>query len=241
MTQYKFDTTVQLLKYQVLREVAYHAWEGDLLTHIMDIPKDIIPYDEPTSEFDAYKERAILSERVKLAIGGDDSHPNIVQALDIACNKCPTGGYTITDFCRGCLAHHCQAVCPRDAIVLDAHHHAKIDKTKCINCGKCATVCPFTAIIDQKRPCQQACKTGAISMNEDMSVRIDYSKCVSCGACVYQCPFGAVSDQVLHPQGNLPPEGQGKGLCHRRPQYRSSVYLCQARASQYGNEATRLL
>lgn len=195
MTQYKFDTTVQLLKYQVLREVAYHAWEGDLLTHIMDIPKDIIPYDEPTSEFDAYKERAILSERVKLAIGGDDSHPNIVQALDIACNKCPTGGYTITDFCRGCLAHHCQAVCPRDAIVLDSHHHAKIDKTKCINCGKCATVCPFTAIIDQKRPCQQACKTGAISMNEDMSVRIDYSKCVSCGACVYQCPFGAVSDK----------------------------------------------
>lgn len=70
MTQYKFDTTVQLLKYQVLREVAYHAWEGDLLTHIMDIPKDIIPYDEPTSEFDAYKERAILSERVKLAIAG---------------------------------------------------------------------------------------------------------------------------------------------------------------------------
>lgn len=195
MTQYKFDTSVQLLKYQVLQQVAYHAWEGDLLTHLMDIPKAIIPVDAPTSEFDAYKERAILSERVKLAIGGDPSQEHIIQALDIACNKCPSGGYTVTDFCRGCLAHHCQTVCPRDAITLDAHHHAHIDSSKCVHCGMCSKVCPFSAIIDQKRPCQQACKTGAISMNEDKSVRIDYSKCASCGACVYQCPFGAVSDK----------------------------------------------
>lgn len=195
MIKYKFDTTVQHIKYQVLREVARHAWEDDLLAHLLDIPKDVVPIDEPNSEFDAYKELAVLSERVKLAIGGDGSNPNIIQALDVACNKCPTGGYTVTDFCRGCLAHHCHAVCPRDAITLDEHHHAHIDKSKCINCGKCASVCPFTAIINQKRPCQQSCQTGAISMNPDMSVRIDYSKCVACGACVYRCPFGAVSDR----------------------------------------------
>lgn len=195
MNKYKFDTSVQLLKYQVLREVARHAWEGDLLTHIMDIPRDIIPYETSASEFDDYKERAILSERVKLAIGGDEAQENVIQAIDIGCNKCPTGGFIVTDFCRGCLAHHCQDVCPRNAIKLDNHHHAHIDKSVCINCGKCAEVCLFGAIIDQKRPCQKACKTGAISMNPDMSVRIDYTKCVSCGACVYQCPFGAVSDK----------------------------------------------
>ncbi len=195
MIKYKFDTTVQHLKYQVLREVARHAWEGDLLAHLMDIPKEIVPIDEPVSEFDAFKELAILSERVKLAIGGDGTNPNVIQALDVACNKCPTGGYTVTEFCRGCLAHHCHAVCPRDAITLDEHHRAHIDKSKCINCGKCSAACPFTAIINQKRPCQQACKTDAISMNEDMSVRIDYSKCIACGACVYRCPFGAVSDR----------------------------------------------
>lgn len=104
MIKYKFDTTVQHIKYQVLREVARHAWEDDLLAHLLDIPKDVVPIDEPNSEFDAYKELAVLSERVKLAIGGDGSNPNIIQALDVACNKCPTGGYTVTDFCRGCLA-----------------------------------------------------------------------------------------------------------------------------------------
>ena len=42
MIEYKFDTTVQHLKYQVLREVARHAWDGDLLAHLMDIPKEIV-------------------------------------------------------------------------------------------------------------------------------------------------------------------------------------------------------
>lgn len=67
MIKYKFDTTVQHIKYQVLREVARHAWEDDLLAHLLDIPKDVVPIDEPNSEFDAYKELAVLSERVKLA------------------------------------------------------------------------------------------------------------------------------------------------------------------------------
>ena len=46
-----------------------------------------------------YKERAILGERVKLAAGGDRNNPNIIEALDIACDDCPTSGYTITDNC----------------------------------------------------------------------------------------------------------------------------------------------
>lgn len=36
----KFDTKVQLLKYKVLREVARHAWKGDLAESIPDIPKE---------------------------------------------------------------------------------------------------------------------------------------------------------------------------------------------------------
>ena len=39
----KFDTTVQYLKYKVLKEVARQAWDGTLLENIMDIPKTIVP------------------------------------------------------------------------------------------------------------------------------------------------------------------------------------------------------
>ena len=44
----KFDTKVQYLKYKVLREVAKQAWNGTLLENLMDIPKIIVPGNEPT-------------------------------------------------------------------------------------------------------------------------------------------------------------------------------------------------
>lgn len=43
MNNNKFDTKVQYLKYKVLREVARHAWNGDLLETAVGIPKDIVP------------------------------------------------------------------------------------------------------------------------------------------------------------------------------------------------------
>lgn len=192
---YKFDTKVQHLKYKVLRSVAKHCWEGSLNEALLDIPREIIPGKTPTMRCCIYKERAILAERVKLALGGDKSNPNVIEALDIACDDCPTGGYIVTEGCRGCLAHRCEDACPKGAITHDESHHAHIDKSKCINCGKCAEACPYSAIYNRKRPCQNACKAGAISMNEDGTVKIDNELCLSCGACVYQCPFGAVSDK----------------------------------------------
>ena len=151
----KFDTKVQHLKYKVLREVARQAFNGTLLENMMDIPKVIVPGKEPTMRCCVYKERAILGERVKLAAGGDRNNPNIIEALDIACDDCPTSGYTITDNCRGCIAHRCEDVCPRGAISHDEHHHAHIDKSKCVNCGRCAEACPYSAIMNLRRPCLQ--------------------------------------------------------------------------------------
>ena len=101
----KFDTKIQYLKYKVLREVARHAWKDELLEYIHDIPKEIIPGKTPTMRCCVYKERAILAERVKMAIGGDKKNHNVIQVIDIACDECPAGGYSVTDACRGCLAH----------------------------------------------------------------------------------------------------------------------------------------
>ena len=192
---HRFDTKVQYLKYQVLREVARHTWNNTLLENLTDIPKMIVPGKVPTMRCCVYKERAILAERVKLAMGGSADNPNVIEVIDIACDECPVGGYEVTNACRGCLAHRCEDVCRRGAISFDENHVAHIDKTKCVECGQCAKVCPYTAIVSRKRPCQNACKVKAISMNEEKAATIDNNKCISCGACVYQCPFGAIMDK----------------------------------------------
>ena len=192
----KFDTAVQHLKYKVLREVARFAWEGTLQENLLDIPKIISPGKTASVRCCVYKERAILSERVKIAMGGDGRMHNVIEVIDIACDECPAAGYEVTDHCRGCIAHRCEAVCRRGAIYFDQKtHSARIDKEKCVECGACAKVCPYFAIIDRKRPCQVSCKVKAISINEDNAAAVDHNVCTNCGACVYQCPFGAITDK----------------------------------------------
>ncbi len=191
----KFDTKVQLLKYKVLLEVARQAWNDTLLENITDIPKKIVPGNEPTMRCCVYKERAILTERIKLAMGGDKSNPNVIEVIDIACDECPIGGYEVTNACRGCIAHRCESACKKGAITFDHQQKAHIDKSKCVECGQCAKVCPYSAIANNKRPCENSCKIKAISMSETKAASIDNNKCISCGACVYQCPFGAIMDK----------------------------------------------
>ena len=191
----KFDTKVQYLKYKVLREVARSAWNDTLLQDALDIPRVIVPGKTSTMRCCVYKERAILGERVKMAMGGNPNNPNVIEVIDIACDECPAAGYEVTDSCRGCLAHRCEDVCKRGAISFDHNHVAHIDKSKCVECGQCAKVCPFAAITNRKRPCQNACKVKAISINDENAAAIDNGKCIECGACVYQCPFGAITDK----------------------------------------------
>ena len=191
----KFDTKVQHLKYKVLREVARYAWSDQLLEKITDIPQIIVPGKEATMRCCVYKERAIVNERIRLAMGGDKSNPNVIEVIDIACDECPVSGYDVTESCRGCIAHRCEDVCRRGAITFDEHQKAHIDKSKCVNCGACAKVCPYSAITNRKRPCENACKIKAITMGEDKAAAIDNEKCIACGACVYQCPFGAIVDK----------------------------------------------
>ncbi|NLW12042.1 MAG: ferredoxin, partial [Clostridiaceae bacterium] len=97
----KFDTQVQHLKYKVLREVARHAFAGDLLSAVSEIPKTIVPGKNPSMRCCVYKERAILTERVRLAMGGDRRNRNVIEVIDIACDECPVGGYEVSQACRG--------------------------------------------------------------------------------------------------------------------------------------------
>lgn len=190
----KFDTNVQELKYEVLREVARLAKDDRLTEGLLSIAEKIIPGPQPTMRCCIYKERAIVQERVQMALGGHPEHTTEVEVLPIACDECPVSQVTVSDACRGCIAHRCANACPKGAISFP-NHHAFIDHSKCIACGRCVAACPYSAITKNVRPCERACKPGAIKMDANKKAHINEEKCVSCGACVYQCPFGAIVDK----------------------------------------------
>lgn len=190
-----FETDVQFLKYRVLKEVAGRAYDGNLMESYYEIPKIISPGPKATMRCCIYKERAIAQERVRLAMGGDRRNPNVIEVIPIACDECPVERYQVSESCRGCISQRCIKNCPKHAITKSKNGRAVIDPDLCIECGKCAKVCPYGAITEHVRPCERSCKVGAIQMNEEKKAEINIDKCIACGACVYQCPFGAIMDK----------------------------------------------
>ena len=77
----KFESDVQLIKYEVLKEVAKLAMEGTLDKKLDNIPLIIDPGPSPRTRCCIYKEREITKERVKLAMGGDRSNKNIIEEI----------------------------------------------------------------------------------------------------------------------------------------------------------------
>lgn len=190
----RFETDVQLIRYEVYKEVAKLALEGSLDKKYRTVPNLINPGPKPRFRCCIYKERAVTKKRVKMTMGGDQNNPNVIEVIGAACDECPINRFTVTEACRGCLAQRCSEACPADAIYHVAHR-AYINPQKCIECGRCKSACPYDAISDVMRPCKRACPTDALAMDENKKAVIDYEKCIQCGACVYKCPFGAIVDK----------------------------------------------
>lgn len=191
-----FDSRVQEVKYLVLREIAKQTWnKKDAFSVFNEISNKVLIKGEPPISCCIYKDRAIVADRMRIALGTDIGKKNTVQVVSIACDECPKSGHTVTNLCRGCLAHNCKESCPTDAIFLDDRGYAHIDKGRCVECGRCAISCKYHAITNIKRPCESACKVDAIFMNDEGDAEIIPEKCIVCGACVWECPFGAMLDK----------------------------------------------
>ncbi len=208
-----FDTAVQQLKHMVLKEIIKNEYDHHIENLYVDIPKIISPGPKAHFRCCVYKERAIIQERIKLALGGDKNISSVIEVINIACDECPFGGIQVTDLCRGCLSHRCYESCPTGAISI-VDRKCVIDKNKCIQCGKCVKACPYSAIVKAQRPCVASCKVKAITVDEiDSKAVINYDKCVECGACVNTCPFGAIVDKsfVLETINLLKESEKGNG------------------------------
>ena len=214
------ETRIQEIRRMIFREVARMAYdtENSVAAKIEELPYEIIPGEVGNFRNDVFLERAIVGERLRLAMGlpcrsaaehaplsdnialADQAEtyytPPLINIIKFACNACPEKRVHVTDGCQGCLAHPCMEVCPKDAVSLDrTTGKSVIDQEKCIKCGRCASVCSYNAIIVQERPCAKACGMDAISSDENGKANIDYDKCVSCGQCLVNCPFGAIADK----------------------------------------------
>ena len=202
--------------YAEVARLSYEYEEGSL-AEMEQIPYKIIPGEVSKYRDSVFLERAIVKERMRLAMGlplrdvsehapvstGAEEcvkpekyyQPPLINIIKFACNACPDNEIQVTEGCQGCLAHPCQEVCPRKAISF-RHGRSRIDQSKCIKCGKCVNVCPYEAIIRLKRPCSEACGMKAISSDELGRAEINQENCVSCGQCMANCPFGAISDKA---------------------------------------------
>lgn len=189
-----YENHVQKFKNLVMKEVSKYAFEGTLNQHLHTIPKTVSPGPSAHFRCCVYHERAVVSDRIQMALGGNPEAKGVIEVLPSACDQCTINRYVITETCRGCIANRCISNCPVDAIYIHKGK-AAINYDKCIECGKCKEACPFNAIADVMRPCKRDCPTQAIKFDENKLAVIDYEKCISCGACVYNCPFGAIQDK----------------------------------------------
>ena len=210
-----FSQKTQIRK-EIFTEIARLAYEGGGRQELEELPYKIIPGEIATYHDSIFLERAIVSERLRVAMGMslrpmtehapiskglDESmieekyyEPPLINIIKFACHACPEKRVYVTDGCQGCLEHPCKEVCPKDAISI-VHGKSQIDPEKCIKCGKCMDACSYNAIIKQERPCAKACGMGAIHSDEYGRAEIDQDKCVSCGMCLVNCPFSAIVDK----------------------------------------------
>lgn len=204
------------IRQMIFTEVARLGYEGGGAEALDELPYKIIPGEIATYRESIFLERAIVGERLRVAMGlsfrpltehapiskgVDESmiaekyyEPPLVEIIRFACHACPEKRVYVTDGCQGCLEHPCKEVCPKNAIdIIDGK--SRIDESKCIKCGKCMEVCQYSAIIRQERPCVKACGMNAIESDEYGRAKINQDKCVSCGQCLVTCPFGAIVDK----------------------------------------------
>ncbi len=211
-------TSINDIRRRVYTEIARMAYESeDYAKELEALPYKILPGERASYRDSIFLERAIIGERLRLAMGMqvrtaaadapisdgiEQSATNeqyyeapLINIIKFACHACPEKRIIVTEGCQGCLAHPCTEVCPKDAIhIIDGR--SVIDQDKCIRCGRCQEACPYSAIIKQERPCAKACGINAIKSDEYGRAEIDYNKCVSCGMCLVNCPFGAIADKA---------------------------------------------
>ncbi|MDR1925734.1 MAG: 4Fe-4S binding protein [Planctomycetaceae bacterium] len=186
---------------------------GVLEETIDRIPVEMRPRNFQANRCCVYKDRAMLRYRLMAlmgfgmeeeldesrslrsyfleAVAGRNNTQPILTVCTVGCAGCVESHVQVSDGCVGCFARPCVSACPKKAIAV-INQRSTIDRSKCIDCGRCMNVCPYKAIIRKPLPCEDACPVGAIGKGDDERVRIDFGSCIYCGKCFRACPFSTI-------------------------------------------------
>ena len=147
------QTPVRNVRRRIFKEIAKFGYEQRNLQDLEDLPYEIIPGEVAKYRDSIYRERAIVGERLRLAMGMslnpadkptritkgiDESNisekyyePPLLQVIPSACNECKEKAFIVGEQCQGCMAHPCMEVCPKKAISFK-DGYSYIDQEKCI-------------------------------------------------------------------------------------------------------------
>ena len=115
--------------------------------------------------------------------------------------------------CKACL--QCEIACstafykvfdPEKSCIRIVEKNGAVKTNVCIQCGKCARVCPEGAISQNAKgtyvinkklcvgcgKCEEACPMGVMVKVPESPVA---SKCIACGICAKACPMGILEVQ----------------------------------------------
>jgi len=208
------------LRRELMRRFVRSFNNGTLETDLDRFPIEMRPRQAHSSRCCIYRDRAVLKYRLMNLLGFscedendeartlasyyreavtrkkpvDVSEKLPLSVCEAGCSECPSAKVVITGNCRGCFSRPCRHSCPQGAISV-INQVSTIDYSKCINCGKCTSACPYHAIVKTTVPCEDACPTGAIHKDDEGHTRINVEKCISCGNCFAKCPFSAILER----------------------------------------------
>ena len=132
------ETPVRNVRRRIFKEIAKFGYEQKNLQDLEDLPYEIVPGEVAKYRDSIYRERAIVGERLRLAMGMslnpadkptritkgiDESNisekyyePPLLQVIPSACYECKEKAFIVGEQCQGCMAHPCMEVCPKKAI-----------------------------------------------------------------------------------------------------------------------------
>ncbi len=201
---------------QLIIRFIHDFLDGVLEETIDRIPVLMRPHDFQANRCCVYKDRAMLRYRMMALMGfgmeeeTDESRSlrsyysdvknhvqkdqSILSVCTVGCAGCVDSHVQVTDSCVGCFARPCVSVCPKQAVSV-INQRSIIDRDKCVDCGKCITVCPYKAIVRNPLPCEDSCPVKAIGKNAEGRVQIDPDRCIYCGKCFKACPFSTIMER----------------------------------------------
>ena len=136
------------IRHKIFTEIARMAYEEQSPEEVLEeLPYKIIPGEVATYRDSIFLERAVVGERLRVAMGMSlrkiTEHapiskgvepsiieekyyePPLINVIKFACNACPEKRVMTTEGCQGCLEHPCVEVCPKKAVHMEGGSPSK--------------------------------------------------------------------------------------------------------------------